>query len=183
MTTALNGGLEVAGVRVELALSMPGAFNEANAAMALTALSEVGVSPLVAVTRINSLSGVAGRFTLRRWGDHRFLLSLAKNPAGFAAMLSTVESEPGDVWIAINANVADGRDPSWLYDVPFESLRDHRVYCLGDRRLDLATRLEYANVDFRVVDDQSSLPVSKEPVALVANYTAFSDWLAKSVPC
>ena len=183
MTTTLDNGLEVAGVSVHLELSMPGAFNEANAAMAVTALNEVGISPNDAIARINTLSGVAGRFTFRRWGDHRFRLSLAKNPAGFAAILSTVDPEPGDVWIAINANIADGRDPSWLYDVPFESLRGHRVYCLGDRRLDLATRLEYANVDFRVVDDPSSLPVATEPVALVANYTAFSDWLAKSAPC
>ena len=183
MTTTLLHGLDVAGVHVDLALSMPGAFNEANAAMAVTALAEVGIAPHDAMPRINALSGVAGRFTLRQWGDHRFRLSLAKNPAGFAAILSTIDSDNVDVWVAINANIADGRDPSWLYDVPFESLRGHRVYCLGDRRLDLATRLEYANVDFRVVDDQSLLPVADAPVALLANYTAFSDWLEKSAGC
>ena len=61
-------------------------------------------------------------------------------------------------------------------------LRGHRVYCLGDRRLDLATRLDYGKVDFVVVDDDASLPVSKETVPLLANYTAFSDWLSRSEP-
>jgi len=183
ITTRLAEELEVAGERVELALSMPGAFNEANAALAVTALREVGVAPSDAMPRINALVGVAGRFTLRRWGNHHFRLGLAKNPAGFAAILSTVEADDGDVWIAINANTADGRDPSWLFDVPFESLRGHVVYCFGDRRLDLATRLDYAGVDFRVVDDPSDVPVASAPVPLLANYTAFSEWLKESSPC
>ena len=56
-------------------------------------------------------------------------------------------------------------------------LRGHRVYCFGERRLDLATRLDYAEVDYVVVDDDASLPPSKETVSLLANYTAFTDWL------
>ena len=93
-------------------------------------------------------------------------------------MLSTLEDDGTDVWVAINARVADGRDPSWLYDVPFERLRGHRVFCLGDRRLDLATRLDYAQVDFVVVDEDDVLASSAAHVSLLANYTAFSDWLA-----
>ena len=83
---------------------------------------------------------------------------------------------------AINARVADGHDPSWLYDAPFEMLRGHKVYCFGDRRLDLATRLDYGQVDFVVVDDEETVPKSKEAISLLANYTAFSDWLARSEP-
>jgi hypothetical protein len=57
------------------------------------------------------------------------------------------------------------------------------VWCLGERRLDLATRLDYAGVEFRVVDDVDELPGAERPVDLFANYTAFSEWLARSVPC
>jgi len=162
---------------------LPGAFNEANAAMALTALREVGVDAADAVARVNEVSAVAGRFTLRRWEDRTLRLLLAKNPAGFEALFTTLEPQNVDVWIAINSRVADGRDPSWLYDVGFERLRGHLVWCLGERRLDLATRLEYAGVDFRVVDDPHQLPRNDHPVELIANYTAFSEWLARSVPC
>ena len=95
-------------------------------------------------------------------------------------MLDTVANDDSDVWVAINARVADGRDPSWLYDVPFESLRGHRVSCLGDRRLDLAARLDYAGVSYEVVDDDSTLAPTDSPVLLLANYTAFADWLARS---
>ena len=95
-------------------------------------------------------------------------------------MLATVPRNGVDVWVAINARVADGRDPSWLYDVPFEMLRGHTVYCLGERRLDLATRLDYGDVAFVIVDDDATISKSMATIPLLANYTAFSDWLARS---
>lgn len=183
MTSVLEAGLTVASVSVPLALSIPGRFNEANAAMALTALAQVGVAPSEAVERINEVRDVAGRFTLRQWRTHTLRLLLAKNPSGFDALLSTVPDDGTDVWVTINARVADGHDPSWLYDVPFEKLRGHRVQCFGDRRLDLATRLDYAGVAFDVVDDLERVPSDGGPVLLLANYTAFSEWLARSTPC
>ena len=86
----------------------------------------------------------------------------------------------GSKQMRLTPGVADGHDPSWLYDVPFETLRGHRVYCFGDRRLDLATRLDYGQVDFVVVDNDDEVPTSKETISLLANYTAFNDWLARS---
>ncbi|MFZ1063474.1 MAG: MurT ligase domain-containing protein [Acidimicrobiales bacterium] len=183
VTTSLVDGLVIAGTRHEMRLALPGAFNEANAAMALTALVEVGEDAVVALARMSDVAAVAGRFTLRRWSGRTVRLLLAKNPAGFDALLSALEPDASDVWIAINARVADGHDPSWLYDVPFEKLRGHLVWCLGDRRLDLATRLHYAEVSYRVVDDVQALPEDAQSVPLIANYTAFSEWLARTVPC
>jgi UDP-N-acetylmuramyl tripeptide synthase len=175
--------LHVRGTSLAINLQLPGAFNEANAAMALTALSYVGVDLNEALERVNALTSVAGRFSLRRWRGHQLRLLLAKNPAGFSSMLLTLKSDGADVWVAINARVADGRDPSWLYDVPFELLRGHRVYCFGDRRLDLATRLDYANVDYVVVSDESSLPASSDVINVLANYTAFQEWRTRTKAC
>jgi hypothetical protein len=98
-------------------------------------------------------------------------------------MLATLNTNDEDVWISINARVADGHDPSWLYDVPFEQLRGNRVFCFGDRRLDLAVRLDYAGVDYVVVEDETSLPVSNRVINVVANYTAFQEWRERSSPC
>jgi UDP-N-acetylmuramyl tripeptide synthase len=179
VATTLHEELVIDGQRVDLELSMPGEFNRSNAAMALSALARIGVDLVGAAARVNAVKSVAGRFSVHRWRGHTIQLLLAKNPAGFAAMLSTVPADDADVWVAINARIADGRDPSWLYDVPFEVLRGHRVLCLGERRHDLATRLDYARVDFLVVDDESKVPTSNRPVQLLANYTAFSDWLAR----
>jgi UDP-N-acetylmuramyl tripeptide synthase len=179
----LNGELTVRGTPLALDLSLPGTFNEANAAMALGALSYLGVDLAAALQRINALSSVAGRFSVREWRGHRLRLLLAKNPAGFSAMLETIAPDNKDVWVVINARVADGRDPSWLYDVPFELLRGHRVYCFGDRQLDLASRLEYGGVDYVVVHDDTQLPASHDVIDVLANYTAFQEWREKSTSC
>jgi UDP-N-acetylmuramyl tripeptide synthase len=183
VATTLGNDLVVRGSSVDLALQLPGEFNRINAAMALTALSELGVDLAGAVTRINALTSVAGRFSVRCWRGHRLRLLLAKNPAGFSAMLSSLEEDGADLWLAINARVADGHDPSWLYDVPFEVLRGRRVYCFGDRRLDLATRLEYAGVDAIIVNDDTTIPSNEVTVNVVANYTAFQDWRERSSAC
>ncbi len=183
IATTLDDNLIVRGTSLSLALRLPGAFNEANAAMALTTLTYLEIDPREALARVNALESVAGRFSLRRWRGHQLRLLLAKNPAGFSAMLNTVNDDDSDIWVTINARVADGRDPSWLYDVPFEKLRGHRVYCFGDRKLDLATRLEYASVDYAVVNDEASLPTSPVVINVISNYTAFQDWREKSEPC
>ncbi len=180
ITSVLGDDLVISGKSVMLELSMPGEFNRSNAAMALTALACVRVDLDEAVRRVNAIQSVVGRFSVRRWNGHVLRLLLAKNPSGFAAMLATLRDDGSDVWVAINARVADGHDPSWLYDVPFEMLRGHRVYCFGDRRLDLATRLDYGRVDYIVVDNDDLVPTSKETISLLANYTAFHDWLARS---
>jgi UDP-N-acetylmuramyl tripeptide synthase len=183
IATSLGSELVVRGTRLTLDLRLPGEFNQANAAMALTALTYLDVDVHEALARVNALESVAGRFSLRRWRGHQLRLLLAKNPAGFTAMLNTLNDDGRDVWVAINARIADGRDPSWLYDVPFEKLRGHRVYCFGDRRLDLATRLDYAGVDYVVVRDEAMLPSSSEVIDVLSNYTAFQDWREKSGPC
>jgi hypothetical protein len=79
------------------------------------------------------------------------------------------------VVVALNCRVADGKDPSWLWDVPFELLAGRPVGSSGERHLDLAVRLRYAGVDF--VDDPDPLraagKVGGDSVEVVATYSAF----------
>ncbi|MHB8826943.1 MAG: MurT ligase domain-containing protein [Acidimicrobiales bacterium] len=181
-TTRLDGeGLVVDGAPVGLTVSLLGDFNRANAAMAITALREVGVAAQEAAARMATVTSVAGRFSLRSYRGQVVRTLLAKNPAGFSALLDVIPPSPGEVWVAINARIADGRDPSWLYDVPFERLRGHRVRCFGDRKLDLATRLDYAGVEWRL--DDGEIEVIDETLYLLANYTAFADVMEESTPC
>ena len=182
LAARLNDDAFVGEVRYDLVLGIPGEFNRSNALMALVALGAIGVDLQEAARRIVAITTVAGRYAQRSWRGRHLRLLLAKNPAGFEAMLSVLGPEEHDVLIAINARVADGRDPSWLYDVGFERLRGRRVWCLGERRLDLATRLWYAGVDAEVVDDDAAV-LESNATSLVANYTAFSDWIARTSPC
>jgi len=87
------------------------------------------------------------------------------------------------VVIAINARIADGRDTSWIWDVPFEDLSGRMVIASGERCLDLAVRLKHAGVEhlcvpdpWQAIDVATQLCRDEFPYAVVdfvGNYTAF----------
>ncbi len=82
----------------------------------------------------------------------------------------------------MNALDADGTDTSWLWDVDYERLSGHPIFVMGQRKLDLAVRLEVANLQFQVVDSLAQA-VEAAPagrIEAIANYTAFQQ-LRKAV--
>jgi UDP-N-acetylmuramyl tripeptide synthase len=168
-------------LEVPVTLAIPGRFNLGNAGLALAAARLGGVAPLDAAPAMATTGEVAGRYRTVRVGNHEVRLLMAKNPAGWQASLDIVQPPPVPVVVAVNARVADGRDPSWLWDVPFESLDGRPVVAAGDRAHDLSVRLHYAGVRHEVrpgsaLDAMRTFPAG--PVDLIANYTAFSDVLA-----
>jgi UDP-N-acetylmuramyl tripeptide synthase len=171
-------GAELDGEEVEVALQLPGAFNRANATAALLAAVRLGVDPSVAATAIAGVDEVAGRFSVRTLRGIRVRLLLAKNPAGWQALLDLVAEDTAPLVLAVNARVADGRDPSWLYDVEFERLAGRAVVASGERWRDLSTRLYYADVAHETrqdLGDAVALAAQGSPtVDVIANYTAFA---------
>ena len=83
--------------------------------------------------------------------------------------------------LSVNALAADGTDTSWLWDVDYTRLAGRPVLVIGQRRLDLAVRLQVAGVAFTVYDDVDGA-VDAAPEGLIdviANYTAFQQLRAK----
>lgn len=162
-----------------LRLRLPGRANRANAAVALGAATVLGVAPETALSMIEQVSYVGGRYDTVRLAGHSLRLLLAKNPAGWLETLAMLEESGGPVIIGINARAADGRDTSWLWDVPFERLSGRQVLAEGDRRADLAVRLFHADVAVRVVDDLEAELGAFEaidgPIDCALTYTAFQD--------
>jgi CobQ-like glutamine amidotransferase family enzyme/UDP-N-acetylmuramyl tripeptide synthase len=165
------------GRRLALDLSLPGRANRANAAMAAVAAGVLGVDEADALAAMASVSDVEGRFETVCSGGVRARLLLAKNPAGWTELLDLIDGGTGPVAIGINARIADGHDPSWLWDVDFERLAGRVVVATGDRRRDLAVRLRYAGVAHLTVENQlAALAASGAPqIDYVGNYTAFQD--------
>ena len=54
--------------------------------------------------------------------------------------------------LSVNAQGPDGKDTSWLWDVDYRVLRGRPVLVTGERRLDLAVRLEADQVPFELAD-------------------------------
>jgi lipid II isoglutaminyl synthase (glutamine-hydrolysing) len=163
--------------RVPLELDLPGQFNLGNAALALVAAYATdGVPVEEAARRLASVPSVAGRFERVRRGHHDLRVMLAKNPAGWLELLTLMSSDRYPVVLLFNADGVDGRDPSWLYDVSFASLRGREVVVQGHRATDLLVRLELDGVDARRVPGPVGAALDGLPpgrVDVVGNYTAF----------
>ncbi len=115
------------GGRYPLSLRLPGRCNEANATMAMAAAARLGIPPPCALEAMGVTAEVAGRYRTVQVGPTRARLLLAKNPAGWLEVFDLLAPPPAPVVVVINARVADGKDPSWLWDVPFERLRGRLV--------------------------------------------------------
>lgn len=130
-------------------LPLPGMFNVYNALAASAMASWLGIAGITIVAglkRYTTLFGRSEKLTIR---GKSVLIQLIKNPAGASQVVSSVASDPkGRILIAINDNLADGRDISWLWDATFELLAEHALPIMvsGQRAQDMAVRLKYAGV-------------------------------------
>ena len=170
------------GRSLPIRLTLPGRFNQANALLAAVAAEACGVAAADALRAMGDVDHVAGRFTVRTFGDRRARLMLAKNPAGWEELLDLVSAGDAPLVVSINARTADGTDPSWLWDVPYERLVGRMVVATGDRFRDLSERLRYAEVAHRTEPDpRRAVMVAGEGsdamVDVIGNYTAFHDLL------
>jgi len=170
------------GRRITLQLGLPGRANRANAALALAAAGAMGLDVHAAAGALADVHDVSGRYRRAVVGGVGVRLLMAKNPAGWQEAIDMLDPAPVPLVAAINARIADGRDPSWLWDVPFERLADRFVVAAGERRHDLAVRLTYAGVEHAVADDLAHAvrllgDRAADGVDYLGNYTAFQDEL------
>jgi UDP-N-acetylmuramyl tripeptide synthase len=158
-----------------LDLILPGRANRANAAIALAVAEVFGVSTTQAMGAVRQVRSVAGRYTQVDRHGCALRLLLAKNPAGWLEALDILVPAPVPVMLAVNAQGPDGRDTSWLWDVDYRRLRGRPVFVAGERRTDLAVRLEADDVAFRVVSsvDEAVDLAASPSMEIIANYTAF----------
>lgn len=163
------------GLALPMQLALPGAVNRGNAAQAVAAAVTLGADPAAAVAAVSAVDEVAGRYRSVQVGQHTVRMLLAKNPAGWQEALSMVDKHAAGVVIAVNGQVPDGEDLSWLWDVRFEHFEGVHVVAAGERGTDLAVRLGYAGVQHTLVHDTVAAIASCPPgrVEVVANYTAF----------
>jgi lipid II isoglutaminyl synthase (glutamine-hydrolysing) len=163
------------GLSLSMTLALPGTVNRGNATQAVAAAVTLGADPAAAVAAVSGVDEVAGRYSTVQLGAHSVRMLLAKNPAGWQEALSMVDTSAGSVVIAVNGQVPDGEDLSWLWDVNFEHFVSHPVVAAGERGTDLAVRLGYAGVEHTLVHNTVSAITSCPPghVEVVANYTAF----------
>ncbi|MBL7499640.1 DUF1727 domain-containing protein [Frankia sp. CNm7] len=175
------------GRTIKASIGLPGRVNLGNAAMAAAAARQFGVPIEEALAAMTDLGDVQGRYQEVLLGSTgtRARMLLAKNPAGWVEMMELINSTPPrSLVIDFNSQTADGRDPSWIWDVPFERLAGRPVLVTGERKEDMSVRLAYAGVPHTVHQDaEAAADAAGDSVLdVVANYTAFRDLLVRTTP-
>jgi lipid II isoglutaminyl synthase (glutamine-hydrolysing) len=134
---------------VEIELGLPGLYNVYNAVAAASVALGLGVSTARIRTALSEFSAAFGRFERIATGRKRIVVLLVKNPAGANEALRTLEAGvPPVLVMALNDEIADGRDVSWIWDVDFEPLLPHvqHVVVTGGRAAELGLRLVYGGL-------------------------------------
>jgi UDP-N-acetylmuramyl tripeptide synthase len=144
VTFALHTSVESVRVR----LSVPGLYNVYNALAAASLALALDVPLGNVAAGLERFRAAFGRFERVAAGDRQLLLLLIKNPAGANEAIRTLEDGgvPQTLVIALNDEIADGRDVSWIWDVDFEPLlaKAGTIVVSGERAAELALRFTYA---------------------------------------
>ena len=143
--------LSIHGKRSDMSLSLPGTYNLYNALGAAALASGLGLGAATIADSLAHTSAAFGRVEKVKVGKKTLYLLLIKNPAGFTQIVETfLRGNVGqNVMLAINDKPADGRDISWLWDVPLEAIAvdNPKIITTGIRGADMALRLKYAGID------------------------------------
>ena len=146
----------IQGKRHAMTLPLPGTYNLYNALGALALAAGLGLNLEVVERTLSTTTAAFGRVEKVVLEGRTLYLLLIKNPAGFTQVLETflLSQKKPNVLMIINDNFADGRDVSWLWDVPLEALEPVGawVWSAGVRGADMALRLHYAGVASGVAD-------------------------------
>ena len=135
---------------IQLDLPLPGLYNVYNALAAIAAGLRLGVAPQRIAAALAEMRAAFGRVETIEVAGKAVSILLVKNPAGANEVLRTLSLEtergPVDLLIALNDQIADGRDVSWIWDADFELLAGvvRSVVCTGTRAAEMALRLKYA---------------------------------------
>ncbi len=145
--------------RVEL--GVPGLYNVYNALAAGALARALGASLDAIQAGLQGFSAAFGRFERISIGERSLLVLLIKNPAGANEVVRTLltGAPPRLLLVALNDEIADGRDVSWIWDVDFEPLLGglERVIASGERAAELALRFKYAGVPENAIEVVPSL--------------------------
>ncbi len=168
-------------------LSLQGTYNLYNVIASATALKELGYNVTDFLKNIIQFKSAFGRLEEVKIKESKLIISLIKNPTGFIESLNTTlkdKNYTAAIFI-LNDNFADGKDVSWIWDVPIGKYLNGllKIYVSGNRSFDMALRLKYASVDqnkIQIISEidkciESAISTDKTTIPVFATYTAMLD--------
>ena len=165
-----------------VSLPAKGFHNAFNLAAVLAVIAELGVGvtdqSLMAIEQMPIPFGRGEKLDIR---GKAITVALMKNPSGLVANLETFidNKELDAILFVVNDRLADGRDVSWLWDVPFHGrINDQiKVFTSGIRAYDMALRLKQDDIPSDTVTSVSDvvellMSSTYSNIVIVPTYTA-----------
>ena len=141
--------LSAPGAELDVELALPGLYNVYNAVAAAALAIVLGTTTEEIAAGLERFNAAFGRFERITTGGKQIVLLLVKNPAGANEVVRTLETGiPPVLVVALNDEIADGQDVSWIWDVDFEPLLAHvgHVVASGTRAAELGLRFRYGGL-------------------------------------
>jgi UDP-N-acetylmuramyl tripeptide synthase len=183
--------LRIGEIDADISLRAEGAHNAQNAAAAAALALTFGLAPETIAEGLRAVEPAFGRGQSFDLDGRRVVLQLVKNPAGFRQSLRTLEGASADsssggaaaTILAINDDYADGRDMSWLWDVPFSAALQGKsgwLVTAGTRASDMAVRLHYDGLTTDAIEPRLAEAVNQtvlqvkpgDTIVIFSTYTA-----------
>lgn len=155
------------GERLKIELPLPGVWHIYDFLAAFTTAKYLGVSFEAIRSSLEHYSPMFGRVERVKIDGKDLVVCLIKNPTGASEVLKLLSSQirPDErMVIALNDNLADGRDVSWIWDANFEVLLglEVKITCSGKRAEELALRLKYAGVNTGNIEIEKDIEIALE---------------------
>ncbi|MEA4826663.1 MurT ligase domain-containing protein [Clostridium sp. JNZ J1-5] len=173
----------------EYFINQAGTYNVYNALCAFATCKTLNIDESVIHNSLKSLDSSFGRQEIIKINRTNLKIILVKNPAGFDEALNSINLDQSNKSLALllNDNYADGKDVSWIWDVDFENLNNHKIDNIllsGVRLYDLSIRLKVAGFNeklFLLCDNYESLLDRIENsddsmIYMLATYTAMTSF-------
>jgi UDP-N-acetylmuramyl tripeptide synthase len=175
----------------KLSTRLPGVYNLYNVLVAfVVGYEKFGASTINPVVNFQPVFGRGEDIMLPN--GRKLQLFLIKNPAGFNLVLDWIADTFStdyaiNLAIAINDNIADGRDVSWLWDADLETFvstqRLNKIFTAGTRAEDMLLRLQYAGAKVRPGENMNNLETlfqqileTDQDFLVLCTYTALMDF-------
>lgn len=173
----------------EYFINQAGTYNVYNALCAFATCKTLNIDESVIHNSLKSLDSSFGRQEIIKINRTNLKIILVKNPAGFDEALNSINLDQSNKSLALllNDNYADGKDVSWIWDVDFENLNNHKIDNIllsGVRLYDLSIRLKVAGFNeklFLLCDNYDSLldrieNSNDSMIYMLATYTAMTSF-------
>lgn len=143
-------------------LPLPGLYNVYNAVAAAALCHALGCGLDEIAAGLDDALPAWGRFERIEMDGRTVVLLLVKNPAGANEAIRTLlagAERPALALVALNDEIADGRDVSWIWDVDYEPLAAglSRLVASGGRAAELALRFRYGGLDGAAIEVEPDL--------------------------